>query len=234
MDFEALWLTLRLAVTTTAILLVVALPLAWWISSGSRGGARALVQAVVALPLVLPPTVLGFYLLIVLGPVTAPGRLLVHLLGHPLAFSFTGLVVGSLLYSLPFAVQPLVAGFASVDRAYVEASAGLGASPSQTFWSVVLPLTRGSLLTSAVLTFTHTVGEFGVVLMLGGNIPGATRTLSISLYDQVQDFNYAAANRTALVLLVFALTALTLIYLVPGLKVFSKGRSSAERQTGIV
>jgi molybdate transport system permease protein len=217
MDFEALWLTLRLAVTTTAILLVIAMPLAWWIASG-RGAARALVQAIVALPLVLPPTVLGFYLLIALGPITAPGRLLVRLLGHPLAFSFTGLLVGSVLYSLPFAVQPLVAGFASVDRAYMEAAAGLGASPWRTFWSVVLPLTRGSLLTSAVLTFSHTVGEFGVVLMLGGNIPGATRTLSISLYDQVQDFNYAAANRTALVLLVVSLTALLLIYLLPGLR----------------
>jgi molybdate transport system permease protein len=211
MDFEALWLTLRLAVGTTAILLVVALPLAWWIASG-RGAGRALVQAVVALPLVLPPTVLGFYLLIAMGPLTAPGRLMVRLLGHPLAFSFAGLLVGSVLYSLPFAVQPLVAGFGAVDRNYVEASAGLGASPWRTFWSVVLPLTRGSLLTSAVLTFTHTVGEFGVVLMLGGNIPGATRTLAISLYDQVQDFDYAAANRTALVLLVVSLAALVVIY----------------------
>ena len=217
MDVEALWLTLRLAVGTTAILLVIALPLAWWIASG-RGVARAVVQAVVALPLVLPPTVLGFYLLILLGPVTAPGRLLVRALGHPLAFSFTGLLLGSVLYSLPFAVQPLVGGFASVDRAYLEASAGLGASPSRTFWSVVLPLTRSSLLTSAVLTFTHTVGEFGVVLMLGGNIPGSTRTLSISLYDQVQDFNYAAANRTALVLLVLSLTALVLIYSLRGVR----------------
>jgi molybdate transport system permease protein len=211
MDFEALWLTLRLAVGTTAILLVVALPLAWWIAGG-RGAGRALVQAVVALPLVLPPTVLGFYLLIAMGPLTAPGRLMVRLLGHPLAFSFAGLLVGSVLYSLPFAVQPLVAGFGAVERDYVEAAAGLGASPWRTFWSVVLPLTRGSLLTSAVLTFTHTVGEFGVVLMLGGNIPGATRTLAISLYDQVQDFNYAAANRTAVVLLVVSLAALVVIY----------------------
>jgi molybdate transport system permease protein len=217
MDFEALWLTLRLAVGTTAILLAIALPLAWWITRGHSAG-RALVQAVVALPLVLPPTVLGYYLLIAMGPLTAPGRLLVRLLGHPLAFSFSGLLIGSVLYSLPFAVQPLVAGFSSVDRAYVEAAAGLGASPWRTFWSVVLPLTRTSLLTSAVLAFTHTVGEFGVVLMLGGNIPGATRTLSISLYDQVQDFNYAAANRTALLLLVVSLVALLVIYLLPGLR----------------
>ena len=217
MDFEALWLTLRLAVATTAILLAIALPLAWWITRG-HSASRALVQAVVALPLVLPPTVLGYYLLIAMGPLTAPGRLLVRLLGHPLAFSFSGLLIGSVLYSLPFAVQPLVAGFSAVDRGYVEAAAGLGASPWRTFWSVVLPLTRSSLLTSAVLAFTHTVGEFGVVLMLGGNIPGATRTLSISLYDQVQDFNYAAANRTALLLLVVSLVALMVIYLLPGLR----------------
>src|SRR6201981_3348788 len=196
MDFEALWLTLRLAVATTAILLVVALPLAWWIASG-RGVARALVQSVVALPLVLPPTVLGFYLLIALGPLSAPGRLLIRVVARPLAFSFAGLLVGSVVYSLPFAVQPLASGFAAVDGAYVEAAAGLGASPWRAFWKVVLPLTRGSLLTSSVLTFTHTVGEFGVVLMLGGNIPGVTQTLSISLYDKVQEFNYAAATRTA-------------------------------------
>jgi molybdate transport system permease protein len=211
MDIEALWLTLRLAASTTVILLVIALPLAWWIASG-RGAARALVQAIVALPLVLPPTVLGFYLLVALGPLTAPGRLLMRVFGHPLAFSFSGLLVGSVLYSLPFAVQPLVAGFSGVDRGYVEAAAGLGASPSRTFRTVVLPLARGSLLTSVVLTFTHTVGEFGVVLMLGGNIPGATRTLSISLYDQVQEFNYAAANRTALLLLSFSLVTMIVVY----------------------
>jgi molybdate transport system permease protein len=215
MEFEALWLTLRLAAGTTAILLAVALPLAWWIASG-RSVERALVQAVVALPLVLPPTVLGFYLLVAMGPLTEPGRLLIRLLGHPLAFSFGGLLVGSVLYSLPFAVQPLVSGFASVDQIYVETAAGLGASPWRTFWSVVLPMARTSLLTSATLTFTHTVGEFGVVLMLGGNIPGVTRTLSISLYDLVQNGNYEAANRTALVLISFAIVALLAIYLLPG------------------
>ena len=217
MDFEALWLTLRLAVGTTAILLVIALPLAWWITRGHSMG-RAVVQAVVALPLVLPPTVLGYYLLVAMGPLTAPGRWMMHLLGHPLAFSFSGLLIGSVLYSLPFAVQPLVAGFGGVDAGYIEAAAGLGAKPGKVFFSVVLPLTRSSLLTSAVLAFTHTVGEFGVVLMLGGNIPGATRTLSISLYDQVQDFNYAAADRTALLLLVASLVALLVIYLLPSLR----------------
>jgi molybdate transport system permease protein len=224
MDFEALWLTLRLAVGTTAILLVVALPLAWGISSGD-GVGRAFVQALVALPLVLPPTVLGFYLLIVMGPLTAPGRLLISLVGHPLAFSFTGLLVGSVLYSMPFAVQPLVAGFGAIDRGYREAAAGLGARPGKVFFSVVLPMARASLLTSATLTFTHTVGEFGVVLMLGGNIPGVTRTLSISLYDLVQDGNYDAANRTALALVGFAIVALLAIYLLPGMR-RSNGRQA--------
>src|ERR1700716_3531971 len=145
MDFEALWLTLRLAGCTTAILLVVALPLAWWIASG-RGAGRALVQAVVAMPLVLPPTVLGFYLLVALGPLSAPGRLLIRVLGHPLAFSFAGLLVGSVIYSLPFAVQPLVSGFAAVDGAYVEAAAGLGASPWPAFGDGVLPVDAGARL----------------------------------------------------------------------------------------
>jgi molybdate ABC transporter, permease protein len=217
MDIQTLWLTLKLAASTTAILLVLALPLAWWIASG-RSVARALVQALVALPLVLPPTVLGFYLLILLGPLTLPGRLLIRVFGHPLAFSFGGLLVGSLIYSMPFAVQPLVAGFKAVDTGYVEAAKGLGVRPFRVFFSVVLPLARASLLTSAVLAFTHTVGEFGVVLMLGGNILGATRTLSISLYDQVQEFNYEAANRTALLLLTISLVALLTIYLVPALR----------------
>jgi molybdate transport system permease protein len=217
MDSEALWLTLRLSASTTSILLIIALPLAWWVASG-RSVSRALAQAVVALPLVLPPTVLGYYLLIAMGPMTSPGRLLVRIFGHPLAFSFAGLLIGSVLYSLPFAVQPLVAGFKAVDRGYVEAATGLGVPPVRVFFSIVLPLSRASLLTSAVLAFTHTVGEFGVVLMLGGNIPGATRTLSISLFDQVQEFNYAAANRTAFLLLVFSMAALLLIYLVPALR----------------
>jgi molybdate transport system permease protein len=156
--------------------------------------------------------VLGFYLLVALGPLTAPGRLVIHALGHPLAFSFSGLVIGSMLYSLPFAVQPLVTGFRAVDPALMEVAATLGASPLRVFRTITLPLARPSLITAAVLSFTHTVGEFGVVLMIGGNIPGATRTLSIALYDQVQDFNYAAANRTAGVLLLFSLLTLVAIY----------------------
>lgn len=216
MDTQAILLTLRLASSTTVLLLTVAIPTAWWIASGT-GIRRALIRAFVGVPLVLPPTVLGFYLLIALGPLTAPGRVLTRVLGHPLAFSFSGLLVGSLLYSLPFAVQPLVAGFSAVDRSYLEAASGLGIAPVVTFAKIVLPLTRTSLLTAAILTFTHTVGEFGVVLMLGGNIPGATRTLSIALYDQVQEFNYAAANKTAGILLALALGSLLAIYLLPGI-----------------
>lgn len=211
MDSETLWLTLRLAFSTTALLLALTIPLAWWISSGT-GWPRSVVQALAALPLVLPPTVLGFYLLVALGPATAPGRLLVRVFGHPLAFSFAGLLVGSVIYSLPFAVQPLVAGFRSVDRELLDAAATLGAGPAEVFRTVTMPLARPAIVTAAVLTFTHTVGEFGVVLMLGGNIPGATRTLSIALYDQVQDFNYAAANRTAGVLLLLSVATLLAVY----------------------
>jgi molybdate transport system permease protein len=215
MEAEALWLTLRLAGATTVVLLVVAVPLAWWISQG-RGFGRAVVQALVALPLVLPPTVIGFYLLVGLGPLTGVGRFVGRVLGHPLAFSFAGLLVGSMVYSLPFAVQPLVAGFQGIERGCLEAAAGLGVSPRKTFMSVALPMARVSLLTSAVLTFTHTVGEFGVVLMVGGNIPGVTRTLSIALYDRVQDGDYAGANGVALVLVGISLVALVVIYVRAG------------------
>jgi molybdate transport system permease protein len=216
MDTQALGLTLRLALSTTVLLLLLALPLARWITSAPRHSPlKALTQAIVALPLVLPPTVLGFYLLVALGPFTAPGRLLIHLLGHPLAFSFEGLLLGSAIYSLPFAVQPLVAGFSAIDPALLEAASTLGASHARAFRTITLPLSRPAVLTAAILTFTHTVGEFGVVLMLGGNIPGATRTLSIALYDQVQDFNYAAANRTAALLLAFSLLTLIAIYARP-------------------
>ena len=212
MDTLALWLTLRLAVSTTALLMVVALPLARWITTTGGGVGKVVIQAVVAMPLVLPPTVLGYYLLVGLGPRTAPGRWLTQILGHPLAFSFAGLLAGSMLYSLPFAVQPLVAGFRAIDPALLETAATLGASPAHAFRTVTLPMARGSLAAAAILTFTHTVGEFGVVLMLGGNIPGITRTLSISLFDQVQDFQYAAANRTAAMLLGFSLLTLLAVY----------------------
>ena len=208
MDFQALGLTLRLATLTTVLLLVLATPLALWLSE-ARSWPRSIVQALAMLPLVLPPTVLGFYLLQGLGPTTTLGRALIALLGHPLAFTFPGLVVGSMIYSLPFAVAPLTTAFAEVDPQLRGTARVLGASPWQVFRRLTLPLCRPAFVTAAVLTFCHTVGEFGVVLMLGGDLPGTTRTLSISLFDQVQEANYAAANRTALSLV--ALSFLTLI-----------------------
>jgi len=211
MDFPALGLTLRLASVTTLLLLVIATPLAAWISSG-RGWPRRVMQALVALPLVLPPSVLGFYLLIGLSPRTAIGRVLIAIVGHSLAFTFWGLVVGSVIFSLPFAVQPLVAGFSAVDRGLVETASVLGAGPWVVFARVVAPLARMSFVTAAVLTFAHTVGEFGVVLMVGGDIPGVTRTLSISIFDQVQEANYAGANRAAIWLVVLSFAALLAVY----------------------
>jgi molybdate transport system permease protein len=212
MDWQALALTLKLATVTTAILLAGSVPLAALLVLG-RARWLAAVEALAALPLVLPPTVLGFFLLVLLGPRTAFGREIASLLGHPLAFSFSGLVVGSVIYSLPFAVQPLVAGFAAVDPALVDAGRLLGAGPARLTTSLLLPLAKRSLVAAAILTFLHTVGEFGVVLMLGGDIPGATRTLSIVLYNQVENFDYAAANRTAAILLGLSAVALAAIYL---------------------
>ena len=211
MDLQALSVTLRLAAVTTLILLVVAIPLASWIVS-TRSRLRAPVEAITTLPILLPPTVLGFYLLVLLGPRTALGRAWIHLTGHPLAFTFTGLVLGSIVYSLPFAVQPIVAGFSSVDTTLIEQARLLGASRLRILRSVLLPLSTRSIGAAALLCFTHTVGEFGVVLMIGGDIPGATRTLSIAIYDQVQGFSYAAANRTSLLLVSISVIALVLLY----------------------
>lgn len=211
MDLQALGLSLRLAATTTAVLLALGIPLAYWLAF-ARTRLRPLVEAVTTLPILLPPTVLGFYLLVLLGPHTSFGRLAARVLGHPLAFSFSGLVVGSVLYSLPFAVQPLAAGFRSVDVALIEQARLLGAGRFRTLASVLLPLSRHSLIAAAALCFTHTIGEFGVVLMIGGDIPGATRTLSIAIYDQVQEFSYAAANRTSLLMVCVAVLALVLLY----------------------
>jgi molybdate transport system permease protein len=230
MDWQALTLTLQLASVTTAILLAIAVPLAAWLILG-RSRFRALVEAISALPLVLPPTVLGFYLLVLLGPRTGLGRALTSLLGHPLAFSFAGLVVGSVIYSFPFALQPLVAGFAAIDNSLLDAGRLLGASPARILWTILLPLARRSLLTAAILTFLHTLGEFGVVLMLGGDIPGATRTLSIVLFNQVESFDYAAANRTALALLVFCVLSLTLVYARPG-QLLSRLAEGRQRRQG--
>jgi molybdate transport system permease protein len=211
MDQKALFLTLRLATVTTVILTAIAIPLSYWLAY-VRSRATPLIEAVVALPLVLPPTVLGFYLLVLLGPRTPIGRALAGLFGHPLAFSFAGLVVGSVLYSLPFAVQPITAGFASVDPEIREAALLLSPRSSTVLFRVLLPVIRPSLLTAVVLCFTHTVGEFGVVLMIGGGIPGLTQTLSISVYDQVQNFSYVQANETSLVLLTISFLALLVIY----------------------
>jgi molybdate transport system permease protein len=216
MDFAALWLTLRLAALTTVVLMVVATPLAAWIAGGS-GWGRRVAQAAVALPLVLPPTVLGFYLLVGLGPATAVGRTVIALLGHPLAFTFSGLVVASAVYGLPFAVQPLVVGFSSVDRGLVETARVLGAGPWTAFRRVVLPLSKMSFATAAVLTFAHTVGEFGVVLMVGGDIPGVTRTMSIAIFDRVQEGNYSAANEMAGWLVVVSFLVLLAVYRRQGL-----------------
>lgn len=211
MELQALGLTLRLATVTTLLLLVIGVPLAFWIVS-TRSRLRPLVEALSTLPILLPPTVLGFYLLVLLGPRTIVGRAAIRFLGHPLSFSFAGLVIGSVIYSLPFAVQPLIAGFHSVDPALIEQARLLGASRWRMLREILLPLSLRAVAAAATLCFTHTVGEFGVVLMIGGDIPGATRTLSIAIYDQVQDFSYADANRTALLLLGFALAALLLLY----------------------
>jgi molybdate transport system permease protein len=213
MDWQAFFLTLRLAGLTTAILMLIAVPLSGLLVLG-RGRWLPALEAVASLPLVLPPTVLGFFLLVLLGPRTSFGRGISAVLGHPLAFSFSGLVVGSVIYSLPFAVQPMVAGFAAVNPALVDAARLLGAGSARVVLTLLAPLARRSLMTAAVLSFLHTVGEFGVVLMLGGDIPGATRTLSIVLYDQVENFDYAAAGRTAAVLLSLSLIALVAMYAV--------------------
>lgn len=210
-DWQAFFLTIELAVLVSAILFVVGLPLAYWIAFSSRRW-RFLVEALVALPIVLPPTVLGFYVLVALGSQSPVGRWWQSLTGHTLAFTFTGLVIGSILYSLPFAVQPFAASFDAVDRKLLAASATLGASPLRTFFRVVLPLSVPGLVTGMVLSFAHTMGEFGVVLMVGGNIPGITRTVSIAIYDQVQASNYASANAMALLLLTFCLAVLMAVY----------------------
>src|SRR5258708_21260989 len=210
-DWEAFWLTLQLAVVVSSILLLLGLPVAYWISF-SRWRLKFLVEAIVALPIVLPPTVLGFYVLVALGPRSPLGRWWESLTGHTLAFTFSGLVIGSILYSLPFALQPFSASFSSVDRRLISASATLGASPLRNFFRVIVPLSVPGLITGAALSFAHTMGEFGVVLMVGGNIPGVTRTISLDIYDRVQVSDYAGANQTALLLFVFSFVILAIVY----------------------
>jgi len=211
MNWEALWLTVKLAVIVSAALFVIGIPVAYWLTS-SRWRWKFLVEAAVALPIVLPPTVLGFYVLVALGSRSPLGRWWQSLTGHTLAFTFEGLVIGSLLYSLPFAVQPFAASFGAIDPKLLRASASLGHSPILTFWRIVFPLSKGGLVTGFTLSFAHTLGEFGVVLMVGGNIPGVTRTISIDIYDQVEAANYSSANYTALLLLFVSFVLLAIVY----------------------
>jgi molybdate transport system permease protein len=208
---ESLLLSVRLALVVSAILFVMGMPLAYWLAYSSWRG-KFFIEAVVALPLVLPPTVLGFYVLVAMGPHGPLGKLWQAFLGHGLAFTFTGLAFASVLYSFPFAVQPLVASFEAVDGALLNASAVLGASRWRTFWRVIVPLSVPGVVTALVLSFAHTIGEFGVVLMVGGNLRGVTRTVSIDIYDRVQSFEYAGANHLALGLLLFSFVVLSLVY----------------------
>ena len=211
MDTEALRLSFTLAALTTAALLVIGLPVAAWLST-SRWRLKPVVEAVVALPLVLPPTVLGFYLLVAMGPMSPFGRAWISIFGRPLAFSFEGLLLASIVYSLPFAVQPFAAALSAVDPRLVEASHTLGVSRLATFFRVSLPIAAPGVVAGAVLTFAHALGEFGVVLMVGGNIPGETRTLSIAIFDSVEQLDYATASRTALFLLAVSFTVLVVTY----------------------
>jgi molybdate transport system permease protein len=211
MSIEALLLSLRLASTVAALLLIISLPLAYWLAFTSWRG-KFLLESVVALPLVLPPTVLGFYALVALGPRGILGRFWQGMFGHALAFTFAGLVLASMVYSLPFAVQPLVTSFESLDRRLLDASAMLGAGRVRSFFRIVLPLAWPGVVTAAVLTFAHTLGEFGVVLMVGGNLAGITRTISIDIYDRVQALDYAGAHQTALFLLIISFAVLSLVY----------------------
>ena len=211
-DLNAIWLTLKLATLTTVILLVLGTPLAWWLVR-SRSKARHLVRTLVALPLILPPTVIGFYLLIFIGPHGPLGQLAALLGWGGLAFTFTGLVLASMLYSLPFVVQPLHNAFEAIGERPLEAAATLRASPLDTFFSVVMPLARPGYITALVMGFAHTVGEFGVVLMIGGNIPGQTRVVSVQIYDHVEALNYPHAHALAALMLVFSFVALFFLYL---------------------
>ncbi len=213
--WSSVWLTLQLAGVTTVLLVVISIPLAWWLA-GTTSRIKPVVEALTAMPLVLPPTVLGFYLLILMSPASPVGAFWVKLTGESLTFSFSGLVIASVFYSLPFAVQPLQGAFQSVGRGMMEAAATLGASRWDAFWSVALPLSRRGVLTAAVLSFAHTVGEFGVVLMVGGNIPGQTRLISIEIYSAVETLDYASAHLLSGGLLVFSFIVLTVVYSMNG------------------
>ncbi len=210
-DLSALFITLKLAGITTLILLIIGTPFAWWLAR-SRWRFKFIIEALVAMPLVLPPTVLGFYLLIMLGPQGPLGALMQSLGGKPLAFTFTGLVIGSVIYSMPFVVQPLQAAFTTIGNRPLEVAATLRASPLDRFFTVALPLARTGFLTAAVLGFAHTIGEFGVVLMIGGNIPGETQVISIAIYDHVEGLEYSHAHWLSGGLLVLSFLLLMAVY----------------------
>jgi molybdate transport system permease protein len=211
MDWTAIWLTLRLAACTTAILFAIGLPLAYWLAT-TRFRGKFVVEALIALPVILPPTVVGFYILYATGSRSPIGQAYESVTGGTLPFSFAGILLASVLFNVPFAVRPFASSFAAVDHRLVEASWCLGVSRLETFLRVVFPLSWTGVLTGLVLTFAHTVGEFGVVLMVGGNIPGVTRTISIVIYDDVQSLDYASAHQTALALLAFAFGTLCVTY----------------------
>jgi len=217
-DLIALFTTLKMAAISTIILLLLGTPLAWWLAN-IQSRIKVIFEAIIALPIILPPTVLGFYLLIAFAPQSHLGQLWLQLTGSPLAFSFSGIVIGSVLYSLPFVVQPLQRAFEQLDNHYLEAATMLGAKPLDRFFSIVLPMTKASFITAASLGFAHTVGEFGIVLMIGGNIPDQTRVLSIAIFDHVEAFEYAQAQTLSLSLLIASFILLTLVYLLSYKKV---------------
>jgi molybdate transport system permease protein len=210
-NWTAIWVTFKLASLTATALVIIGLPIAYWVSF-SRRRWKFIVESIVALPLVLPPTVLGFYILVAIGPHSPVGQLYADLVGHPLPFTFEGLLFASILYSLPFAVQPFAAAFEQVDRRLIEASWTLGVSKLSTFMKLIVPLSAAGIITGFVLSFAHTLGEFGVVLMVGGNIEGVTRTVSIDIYDEVQALNYAGAAKTAGFLLIVSYLVLLVVY----------------------
>lgn len=212
MDIQPFLLTLEMALITTAILFVIGIPLAFWLYQ-SRFGLKLIVEAVLTLPLILPPSVLGFYLLLALTPTSGLGKFLDSLFGVQFVFTFEGLIIGSVVYSLPFMIQPILSGLRTLPASLAEASYSLGKGPWTTLWRVLLPNIKASLITAGILSFAHTVGEFGVVLMVGGNIPGETRVVSVAIYDEVEAMNYAAANMYSVVLLVFSFLLLITVYL---------------------
>lgn len=210
-DLGAIWLTVKLASLTTVVLLLISPPLAWWLAR-SKCFFRPVIESIVALPLVLPPTVLGFYLLLAFSPDSVFGSLWISLTGNSLAFSFSGLLIASIIYSLPFVVQPLQSAFVNLNNDYLEVSATLGFNPLQTFYKIIFPMLMPSFIIAGALGFAHTIGEFGVVLMIGGNIPGETQVLSITLFEHVETLQYQQAHQLSLILLAFSMALLMFIY----------------------